>query len=153
MHVLESVDSSMKPTLKLLCWIFGAVAVVFVAGYAHWATNPLRKGAREIRAGLLQKTPLESSVHEVEAVVSHEHLKENGHWNQRYKGLWGKNAEIMSPWGEEVAVVGLEPTEIIRVDLGSYWGFPRATLVEAFWEFDSNGKLIGLNIQKLKGAL
>jgi hypothetical protein len=94
-------------------------------------SNSLQASDAELRAGLLQKTPLQSSLLEVEAAVTNEGWR----FIQQPDGLH-------QPAGK--AFGG---------NLSEYQSFPSTILVTAVWLFDSNDRLIDIQVRRSKIGL
>jgi len=99
-------------------------------------SNPLRQPVEQIRADLLEITPLGTSIEEVRSVIQN-----NDEWR------WsGHIATVGFPTGQrsDDPRVGVKST---RANLGGFsnifW-----TSVVAWWGFDEEGKLIDIHVEK-----
>lgn len=128
--------------LYLICWwrtpttvgrvtrIILAVACILTATLlAGWiAFSPLRRSDDGVRAWLLAKTPLGSSLAEVRPF-----LEQHGWNDERFQ-------QTMPPPATKPFLGG---------KIGSYQGFPWYTSVRAFWEFDSSNRLVNIRIERV----
>ena len=92
--------------------------------------NPLRKPDAEVRDWLLTQTPLGLSQGEVRAFLDNRGWNEPGHH------------KTIPPRANEPFLGGA---------IGHYQdlkNFPFRTTVRAFWEFDSDGKLVDIRIDR-----
>ena len=114
----------------ILCGIT-LVAAVFCA---IWYLSPLRRPDFGVRAWVLKKTPLGSSLADVESVVTR-----RGWFVYRagtgYDGHWSFSGTR------------------IRGELGTYQGLPLQTSVTAFWQFDASDRLTNVLIWKTRDGL
>jgi hypothetical protein len=92
------------------------------------ASNPLRKSDVELRAWLLAKTPLGSSMADVRSL-----LDRHGWHDARFQ--------------QRRPLPATEP--FLGGDIGSYQGLPWHTSVRAFWEFDSSNRLVNIRIERI----
>lgn len=99
-----------------------------------WFLSPLRRPDFGVRAWVLKKTPLGSSLAEVDSVVTTQGwflyrsgASDDGNWS--FSGTY------------------------IRGELGTYQGLPLQTSVTAFGEFDVNDKLKNVQIWKTRDGL
>jgi hypothetical protein len=110
----------------------GVTSLLLVAGLIAFAgiiaaldSNPLRRSEGQIRQWVMQKTPLGSSREEVMAAIAKE------------------------PWLGHPKFGGVgTPPSVTDIDakLGSYQGFPWYCRVDAYWSFDSQGKLTDVHV-------
>ena len=111
-----------------------AVAVIAALLCVVWYSSPLRRPDAGVRAWVLKKTPLGSSLSDVESVVT-----KRGWFASRraggYDGRWSFSGTY------------------IRGELGDYQGLPLHTSVTAFWEFDANNQLTNVLIWKTRDGL
>jgi hypothetical protein len=89
-------------------------------------TNPLRKPETSIKLWLQEKTPLGTSLTNVQRTIDSE-----GWYNPKHQGSDGYAPEIY-----------------LRGELGGYWGFPFYVSVTVFWEFDKDRILRNVRILK-----
>jgi hypothetical protein len=102
------------------------------------STAGILRREESIEASLLRRTPLGSTREAVMAFIAQE-----GWTDVRTGGGYWRNDR---PQG---AAVG---SSSIQVSLGRYY-MPLLTMVEARWAFDSNGKVIDVNVRKSVDAL
>jgi hypothetical protein len=106
------------------------VAVVSIIAWCAFyvISNPLRKSDAELRTWLLKKTPIGSSKTTVSKT-----LDPIG-WNDpRYQRMWPSPAT----------------KPFLGGPLGGYQGFPWYVTVSAFWEFDDDGRLKNIRIDRV----
>ena len=109
--------------------IIGGIAVaVFLAALIAIASNPFRRPDASVRAWLLTKTPLGSSLEDVRSL-----LEQHGWHDERFQDTLPRPAAVPFLGGE----------------IGSYQGLPWHTSVRAFWEFDSNNRLVDIRIERI----
>jgi hypothetical protein len=115
-----------------LAWVSIAVVAVLVIVLLITAAmaNPLRKSDRAISAWLLGRTPCGSSIDDVRAFLDKRGWNEPGYHRTR-------------------------PAPAVEPFLGGTIGschelrrFPWTTFVQAFWEFDREGRLVNIRIQR-----
>lgn len=138
--------------MKLRLWIFSVAAGVCIlgciGGCALWSLNPIHRDEAGIRIYLLQKTPLGSSIHDVEVVFAHEGWKGKINW------VWDpkdpKAAENLRM--AETFYPGVKGVKIIGADIGEYHA-PWDVWIDAYWGFDSSGKLIDVHVRRMVDSL
>ena len=121
--------------------IFIGIATTLIVTSIIMLTNPLRKSQEDIRNMILSEIPLGTSINDVKSYNS----KKNWELDYEWEGVPSKNSEDHYP-----AVKG---SHIIGAYLGKYWGPLFRTDVDAFWGFNSSGKLIDFRIRKMTDAL
>jgi hypothetical protein len=133
---------------KILCAVGAAVAAVIVASVIA-STNPLRRDEETIRTRLLEKTPLGSSLHDVESAVVSLGWKERYHWQRSpidpFAPTMAEQVDTEFP--------RIKAAEMICVQIGGYQVWPWYTTVQSDWAFDANGRLVGLHLWKVEDAL
>jgi len=117
-----------------------ATAVVFALVIL---LHPLMKPAALIRADMLRRTPIGTSMEEVVGIVE-KNVERKG-WNVYYNGV--NDRGYVHPDTSEV--IG---TQSIDVYLGSYREFWEVG-VSAYWAFDDDGKLIDVYVGKTANSL
>jgi hypothetical protein len=115
------------------------VALIVIAGWI--ASQPLLRSENSIRAALLKKTPLGSSVTEVRMFVDR-----RGWLDRKYIGSGGF---LKQAPGKPAEVVGATS---MCGDLGHYW-LPFRTDVTAFWGFDTSNRLVDIWVWKTTDSL
>jgi hypothetical protein len=109
--------------------LWPALILLFGVAIACWqlASNPLRKSDATVQEWLFSKTPLGSRIDEVRPF-----LDQHG-WNDpRFQKTWPRPAK--------------EP--FLGGEIGSYQGLPWWVSVRAFWEFDDDGRLTNIQIER-----
>lgn len=105
-----------------------ATAAIAILVVAVISANPLRRSDASVRAWLLTTTPLGSGLDDVRTV-----LEQHGWHDEVFQ-------RTQPPPASEPFLGG---------EIGSYQGLPWHTSVRAFWEFDSNGRLADIRIERL----
>ena len=126
--------------LVLLIIIFGIFSWVYINAYLLDSSNPLRRPTDEIRAEIIELTPIGSSLEEVIRVIDN---NETWEWHRRHVSQDGFPTD--AGW---TTFVG---EQSIRVELGRYWRPRRSFLyihVTVFWGFDEDGTLVDVRVQK-----
>ena len=113
-----------KWALKLV--VVGLLGVVIIV--TRMAGNPLRKPDAQLRAWLLDQTPVGSSRSDVKAI-----LKERGWYTDGFATTQPRPARY----------------PFLAGDLGGYQGLPWYVFVDAFWEFDNNEKLVNVRVRRI----
>jgi hypothetical protein len=125
--------------VKLACLL---VLISTTAAFSQISPiNLQRQSEPEIRERILKKVPLGSSVKNVETFIASQGWKQKYNWQ-------GTPSDI-----SEHYFPGVKGGHIIGADLGRFRGFPWGGYVDAFWGFDSRGKLIDLHVRKGYDAL
>jgi len=119
------------PVLIFL-WVYISIAIATRAD----ADNPLRRPADEIRAELLELTPIGTSMADVIKLID-----SNETWE------WWDRRVVPAGFPTGVTVDDRVGEQSIRVELGSYQSFYRA-FVTAWWGFDEHGYLIAIRVRK-----
>src|SRR6185503_12635853 len=83
-----------------------------------------------IRASLLERTPIGSSVVEVRLLVDEEGFSKVGHWSSPSK----VEVDLFTP-------TSIRAASLLNAELASYWA-PWQTSTEAYWFFDRADRLI-----------
>ena len=111
------------------------LATLLVAGCA------LRRSESDIRAELLERAPLGSSMSDVRSLI------QERSWEVAYDD---ESRGFLDQRVRPPQVVG---TSSIRAELGNYQGLPWRTFVTVFWGFDAEGKLIDVWVWKTHDTL
>lgn len=134
-----------KKTLFVLVF-----ALAFALGIATWVAvvvlNPLRRSPKGIEEWLLVRTPLGSSVDQVQTFLK------GKRWYDSDYGLVGHGFTPTGRWSDMVGEYTL------RGDLGTYRPlhlrfYLERVDTEAFWVFDSDRILIGVYVEKYTDSL
>ena len=121
----------------LLILLVAAGALMAAAAFCVWvAFDPVRRPSEEIQASILQRTPLGTTQNDVRAILDSEKWK-------HYPG--DKEGGLFWLYRNQHEVRG---ESAICARLGSYQGLPWYVTVDAVWVFDSDGKLIGVQVVK-----
>jgi len=114
--------------MRLTRVILVIAGVLVVALAAAIASNPLRKSDADLRAWLLARTPIGTSLTDVRAM-----LDEHG-WHE-------------AGFQQTLPLPASPP--FLGGELGGYQGFPWYTTVYAFWEFDDDDRLKDIRFQRI----
>jgi hypothetical protein len=116
-----------------------AAGILLAAGaFSVWlAFDPIRRPPEQIHASILERTPLGTTVDDVRAFLDSEGWK-------YYPG--DKEGGFFWLYRNEHEVRG---ESAICARLGSYQGLPWYVTVDAVWVFDSDSKLIGVQVFKI----
>jgi len=146
---------------KIIC-VFAALLAVFtvaIAASAYVSTSRsrafLRQSEEEIRAYILELTPIGMSMEEARSVIEHRFQVEE--WSY---GPWGMDYENGVRRRFDSRIHAQRPPHIgvmsINLRLGSYRRSGRllaSTFVHAGWGFDENAELVDVYISKSRPAL
>jgi hypothetical protein len=132
---------STKRVPKTIGVLIVAIALLTVTLNQILALNPLRRSENEIHDWALTKAPLGSSTKAVEDLIIGQGWKRSYDW----KGSASDISENFYP--------GVKGSQIIGAGIGQYRGLSGTVYVDAYWGFDSAGKLISLRVRKMRNAL
>ena len=121
----------MKLKLKIGLAVLAVVALI--AGFAGVAisNDPIRQSDTDVRQWLLSKTPTGSHFSDVSSFLEH-----NGWHDERYQ--------------QRIPAPAAQP--FLGGEIGNYQGIPWHTSVRAFWEFDDDGRLLDIQIERIKDS-
>jgi len=120
-------------------WLLAVVGLVVCA--ATGPSLPLRRSSQAIEQSFLAETPIGSPFSEVIRKLS----------DRGYKPVPSELGFYRQELGESPRTVGVSS---IKVQLGDYWVVPFVTTsVDAFWGFDSDGRLIEVWVWKTTDCL
>ena len=135
----------MKINMKYFFYVITAVFLVTMVIMMMMFFNPLRRSSESIRKSLLQLTPDGTRMDDVIMVINN-HEK----WKLRYV-CYNESRHIRA------IGVSFENKDIAgRQSIEAYLGYYSTildTAVYAFWDFDSNGKLVDIYVWKDKDTL
>ena len=117
------------------------IVVIVGLGVKMASTNPLRESEVNIRLRILGNVPLGSSVQDVNNFIAKEG------WKISY------DREGTPTNLSEKSYPGVKGRHIIGADLGHYLGIYGRVDLDAYWGFDSEGRLVDLRVRKMVGSL
>jgi hypothetical protein len=131
--------------MKRIDLIWLALFVLLVVAASLVFLNPLRRDEAYIHDWILGQAPLGSSVKDVKSIIAKHDWKLHMDWQSTAEHPPLSHSEREYPY-----VAG---SLIISADLGHYQGLPWRIDIEAFWGFDSQGKLIDVHVRKCADSL
>ncbi len=122
-------------TVLIVLLVVGALLAA--GAYCVWlAFDPMRKPSEQIQASILERTPPGTTVNDVRAFL------DSKGWKHYPGDKEGGNFWLYRNQHE------VQGVSAICARLGSYQGLPWYVTVDAVWVFDSDGKLIGVQVIK-----
>jgi hypothetical protein len=113
-----------------LAWVSVAIGLIIALLITAAMANPLRKSDAALSAWMLAQTPRGSSINDVRIF-----LDKRG-WNEP-----GYHKTLPAPAAEPFLGGTIGSCHELR-------RFPWTTFVQAFWEFDHDGRLVNIRIQR-----
>jgi hypothetical protein len=126
----------MKPR-RVLAAVLLLLAVGFLFAYASYARNPLTRSKSEVRAWLLQKTPIGSTREQLMVTIEREHWE--GH--PEYRGEFHPEVELAARnLHRQYPGYGAE--------LGTYGPFFLPCHASAYWLFGADDRVTEIFVSK-----
>jgi hypothetical protein len=128
---------------KSTFWMLGILGIIILTCIAI-LSNPFRGSETYIRHWLLKKAPLGSSVEEVKSMIS-----KNG-WTLDFErqGTPTAVSEKQYPGVKGEHIIG-----VLHLDHHHGFPIPLDVDIDAYWGFDTQGRLIDLNVRKMTDSL
>jgi len=115
--------------------------IIFLLSIVVIFTNPLRKSQTKLHEWIVLKTPINTSIVEVRNLIV------QNKWEAIYE--WKGSPSVSS----RNKFPGVKGSHIIGAYLGHYQGLPWRVDVDAYWGFNSEGKLIDLRVRKMADSI
>ena len=130
----------MKRNKKTLATILFLLLLAFCGGNIYCAYLSQWSSTSKVKGMLLGLTPLGSSVEHVKSVI------QVRKWKQCYEKQFAESERSRNFFP------GVKGSYAVGVNFGRHGAFPFSYWVDAYWGFDSSGKLIDINVRQMADA-
>jgi hypothetical protein len=133
----------MKMKRKSTIWV-GVSFGIIILSCAAILSNPFRGSEQHIHDWLLKRAPLGSSIEDVKSMISKNGWKLDYDW----KGTPSAVSEKQYPGVQGEHIIG-----VLHLDHHHGFPIPLNVDIDVYWGFDSQDRLIDLNVRKMTDSL